>query len=99
MKKIKKENIEVAPTIDIESYNHIAVVFFPEILDMDYADVLITDESSLSDFGNWLGTEKEFDDSIDELVKKIEDTYKITISDLKDLKLVEVFKRIEHLYI
>ena len=99
MKKIKKENIEVAPAIDIESYNHIAVVFFPEILDMDYADVLLTDESSLIDFGDWIGTEEEFDKSIDDLVNKVEKKYNITISDLKDLKLVEIFKRIEHLYI
>lgn len=45
-------NFTVAEDDVIEQYNHIAQDFFKNILDMNYEDCLVTDESSLSDFSS-----------------------------------------------
>jgi len=79
---------ELAPQFSVEQYEDIAQGFFPRILDMDYDDVLITDESSIYDFDS--GEE----DATKGILRKIEDAYGIDVSDVEDLLLVKIFERI-----
>lgn len=102
LKNLKNKKFEVAPRLDIESYHNIAEEFFPKILDMKYEDVLLTDESHLYDFTMEFGkTDKESERLTeireDEVLDKIKAVYKLDVSDIDDLNLVEIFKRIENL--
>lgn len=98
MPKYKK--IVIAPQIDIESYHDIATEFFPKILDMDYENVLLTDESSIYDFTCVFGENEEESENLtekneDRIIEKIKEVYNIDISDIKNGYLVEIFRRIE----
>jgi hypothetical protein len=89
------DEIEMAPQISVEQFEDIAVAFFPAILDMEYEDVLITDESSLYDFDS----EIDFDNKVvihrtQECLDRIKKVYRIDVSDIEDLLLVKIFERI-----
>lgn len=78
---------EPAPSEKVHLYTHIAEHFFPHILKMNYADVWITDLSSLWDF--------PVEDSDEEMSRKIALRYGVDVSDLvKKGFLVEIFERI-----
>jgi hypothetical protein len=93
---MKYKKIEMAPQISVDQFKDIAVDFMPKIFDMDYADVLITDESSIWDF------DFEFPDDCKKPVKhntknyllKIKEVYGIDVSDVEELLLVKIFERI-----
>ena len=78
--------IEVAPSTEIDQYEHIAVNFFQKILNLDYYECLITDESSLWDFHG--------EETNDHLHKRISAVYEVDVSDIESGNLVEIFKRI-----
>jgi hypothetical protein len=82
-----KVPIEFAPSTKIDCFDHIAINFFKEILDLDYYNCFISDGSSLWDF--------EDSDSIEPFYEKIKIIYGIDVSDIDDGNLVEIFKRIE----
>jgi hypothetical protein len=82
-----KVPVQFASSNEIDSFEHIAVKFFNEILDLDYYNCFISDGSSLWYF--------EDSNSIEHYYKKINDIYGIDISDIEDGNLVEIFRRIE----
>jgi len=86
-------DIELAPQFSVEQYEDIARGFFPRILDMDYDDVLITDESSIYDFDFEL-TEDRVDHQTSGILNKIKSEYNLDVSDVEDLLLVKIFERI-----
>jgi len=63
---LPKRIIECAPQLQIVAFEDIAIVFFPDILGMNYWEIWITDESSLRDFA---GCGAECDDYPVELRK------------------------------
>ena len=75
--------IYLAPQIRIEQYEDIATYFFPKILNRNYEECLITDESSLYDF-----------DKEEVSLKRIKKVYGLDVSDIKGLILVKIFERI-----
>ena len=81
-----KQHIEFAPTIEIERYEQIATDFFEKILDMDYHQCFVSDESSLWDFQT-----EETDASYH---RKINEVYGVDISDIESGELVQIFQRI-----
>ena len=72
-----------ASAAEVEKLDSIATDFFDKILDLNYAECFISDQSNLSDF-----------DNIDILVKRIYEVYKVDVSDVEYGNLVEVFGRI-----
>jgi hypothetical protein len=86
-------NFEFAPQYSVEMYEDIARVFFPKIFGMDYADVMITDESSVYDFDFEL-TEDKVDHQTSDILNKIKSEYNLDVSDAEDLLLVKIFERI-----
>jgi hypothetical protein len=94
---LKGYSIEMAPQISVDQFEDIAVDFMLKIFGMEYADVLITDESSIYDFD-----EIEFPEDSNKPVKhntgtclqKIKEIYGLDVSDIKGLFLVKIFERI-----
>jgi hypothetical protein len=78
--------IEIAPRHRVEEHPDLATDFFARILDRDYADCLITDESSLSDFHT------EWTD--EHLHERILLAYGVDVSDIDSGRLVEIFERL-----
>jgi hypothetical protein len=80
--------IEFASTERVQLYDDIANDFFDRVLDMNYGDCLITDESSLWDF--------HVEESNEHLYRKIWNAYRTDVSDIDDGNLVTIFERIEN---
>ncbi len=80
--------IEFASTERIRCFDDIADDFFPRVLDMNYGDCLITDESTLWDF--------HMEESNEDLHKTIWDAYRVDVSDIDDGNLVKILERIEN---
>jgi hypothetical protein len=78
--------IVFAASVEAESYTVIAAEFFKKILGMDYRDCFITNESSLWDF--------HMEDSNDHLNRKIQEVYRVDVSNIEDAKLVKIFEHI-----
>lgn len=90
-KKLKFDKIEFAPQVQIESYEDLADQFLQKIFGIEGA--FITDESSIYDFDFEL-TEDKVKHHTSEALNKIKEVYGVDVSDVKDLNLVEVLKRI-----
>jgi hypothetical protein len=89
------DEIEISPQISVDQFEDIAVAFFPAILDMEYKDVLITDESSLYDFDSEIDPDsKRVIHRTQERLDRIKKVYKIDVSDIEDLFLIKIFERI-----
>jgi len=80
--------IEFAPTERIQFHDDIAIDFFSRILNMNYRECFISDESTLWDFHG--------EESNEHLHRKIWDTYRVDVSDINDGNLVKIFERIEN---
>jgi len=78
--------LEFASSEHLGKYEDIAEEFFERILDLDYSECFITDESSLWHF-------HAGDDNI-EYEKKIKSAYGVDVSDIESGVLVEIFQRI-----
>jgi len=78
--------IKFASTDRVVGVEHVARDFFHRILDMNYDDCLITDESSLWDFHE--------DESNKIYTGRIQDEYGIDISDLSDARIADILERI-----
>ena len=78
--------LEFAPTDRIDEFEEIAVEFFNKILDMNYYQCFISDQSSLHDFGEDFGN----------LQQKIYDNYRITNEEIGEGFLVDIFELIRN---
>ena len=101
--KMTHLNFTVADDDIIEEYHEIACDFFETILNMDYEECLVTDESSLSDFSSCglPDNDKEYN-SLEELyndwkvfiLSKINNTYNIEL-DNPHILLIHLFEIIK----
>jgi len=80
--------IEFAATDRVRLFDDIADDFFRRILDMNYRECFISDESTLWDF--------HAEESNEHFHKKVWDAYRVDISDIDDGNLVKIFERIEN---
>jgi len=80
--------IEFASTDRIRSFDDIADDFFRRVLDMNYRECFISDESTLWDFHT--------EESNEHLHKRIWDAYRVDISDIENGNLVKIFERLEN---
>jgi len=80
--------IEFAATEQVSCYDDIAEDFFRRVLEKDYRDCWISDESSLWDFHG--------EESNEHLHKKIWEAYRVDVSGIEDGNLVKIFERIEN---
>ncbi|MEW6206876.1 MAG: hypothetical protein AB1631_00810 [Acidobacteriota bacterium] len=78
--------IEFASSVEISSYEDVALDFFDKILDMNYRECWISDESSLWDF--------HAEESNEHLNQKILMIYGVDVSDIESGNLVKIFERI-----
>lgn len=78
--------IEFSASDEVDKHVLIAANFFEKILDIDYRECFILDESSLWDFHT--------EESNDVLNRKIIETYGVDISDIESGNLVQIFNRI-----
>lgn len=87
MKKPKPKRIELAPQDKIEQYYALAVDFFKSILNMNYDECFVSDESRLSDFANMFDSKTD----IAKFIKRIKKRYDVSID---DLTLIKIFDKI-----
>ncbi|MCA1600220.1 MAG: hypothetical protein LC776_00770 [Acidobacteria bacterium] len=80
--------IEFAPSDRVSLHWEIAEDFFKRILEMNYQECWISDQSSLWDFHR--------EESNDHLHEKVWEAYRVDISDIGDGNLVRIFERIEN---
>lgn len=82
----------------IAQYDHIASEYFPKVLGLDYDLVVLTDGDSLLDYGNKLGEDGqpiyEFDRFLEDTDRLTRQLFHVSISDLDDRMLIDIFKRI-----
>lgn len=76
----------LASTAEIDQYSIIAYDFFQKILEMDYDNCFVSDESSLWEFPNTSDKVRVFE--------LIEQTYHVDVSDIQTGNLVQIFKRL-----
>jgi len=82
-----KLKIEFASTKEISQSEEVAADFLETVFDMDRRDCLISDESSLWDF--------RADQSKEQVLRRIQESYGIDVSDVRDGNLVTIFRRID----
>ena len=70
----------------VRKYPTVARNFFRDVLDLDLDDCILTDLSSLWDL--------PFEGSMEDCIEKTERLYGVTISDIKDGNLADIFARI-----
>lgn len=100
------DNIKITVAEDdiIDTYDDIAYPFFSDILDMNYDECLVTDETMLSDFSS-CGLPVELSEDIntlprlyekwrDYIIEKINNHYNINI-DSTHIYLIHLFKQIK----
>jgi hypothetical protein len=79
------EELQFAPTSQIDELEEIAVDFFPAILGYDFHGVFVSDQSSVFDFG------------VDEqmTLKAINDRYGLQLTTLDDGNIVDIMNLIK----
>ena len=82
----KELHIELASTEQIDAYAGEAREFFARVLDFDFDDCLVTDESLICDFA--------LEVPIEELHAKIVAAYRVDVSDLGHATIVDVLREI-----
>jgi len=83
--------IEFASTVRVSFYDDTADDFFRRVLDKNYRDCWISDESSLWDFHG--------EESNESFHQKIWEAYGVDVSDIESGNLVKIFERIENRYV
>lgn len=81
----KGMKFECAPTSGVDMFQTIAEDFMKRVLNLDFEECLITDESSVFDFVDF--TEAE-------LRARILDAYNLDISEIESGNLLQIFRRI-----
>jgi hypothetical protein len=92
--QIDLSNITFAEQDGIDQFESLARDFLPAILGHDLDEVMITDESSVSDFCGRLETREEFDALERKVLQRIEDRYGVRPTD-SCIHLVDLFRDIE----
>jgi hypothetical protein len=80
--------IEFASTDQVSGHWNIAEDFFKRVLDQNYEECWISDESSLWDF--------HVEESNQHIHDRVWECYRVDISDIEDGNLVRIFERIEN---
>lgn len=80
--------LEFASTVRVSLYDDTANDFFRRVLEMNYGECWISDESSLWDFHG--------EESNEHLHQKVWEAYGVDVSDIDDGNLVKIFERIEN---
>ena len=83
--RFKGMKFECAPTSGVDTFQAIAAVFMKRILELDFEECLVTDESSIYDFVDF--TEAE-------LRRRILAEYNLDIPGIKSGNLLEIFRLI-----
>jgi hypothetical protein len=78
--------LQFASFYEISLYDSLACDFFQKILERNYDDVFISDESSLWDF--------LFPEDYADVIELIKQTYQVDVSDIRTGSFVEIFRRI-----
>lgn len=76
---------QYADTTAVDNLEHVAVDFFDKILDYNYYECFISDESSLIDFGQ----------DTQETLQKINDTYGLDLKEIGDGNIVRILTLID----
>ena len=92
--KIDPSRIKFASQDGVDQFESLAREFLPAILGYEFDDVMITDESSPSDFCRFCETREEFDAWEQKILQRIEDRYGLRPSDAR-VRLVDLFRDIE----
>ena len=92
--KIDLSNITFAEQDGVDQFEALAREFLPTILGYHFDEVMITDESSASDFCGRLETREEFDAWERKVLQRIEDRYGVRPLDSR-VHLVDRFRDIE----
>ena len=92
--QIDPSHITFAPQDGVDQFESLAREFLPAILGHDYDEVMITDESSVSDFCGRLETREEFDAWERKVLQRIEDRYGVRPTASR-IHLVDLFRDIE----
>lgn len=79
-------DVEFAPMDRLSEVEHLAPKFFSEILELDYADCLVTDESSLWDF------HADPDNTL--YFARILEVYGTDVADIDSGRLVDILERV-----
>lgn len=79
-------DIEFAPADRMAALEDVAPKFFREVLEMDYGECVVTDESSLWDFH----AEADYD----RLLRKIEEVYGADARDIESGSLADILERL-----
>lgn len=89
------KKLEFASSARIERYEHLLPKFFAVVLVMDYEDIMfVSDESSLWDFTTALQGPKSHEAEVGLFMSRIEETYRIDVSDIEDVKLIKILERV-----
>lgn len=78
----------------IAQFETVAREFLPAVLNLDFDETMITDESSLGDFCGLCETREEFDACEQKVLQRIEDRYGVRPADSR-VHLVDLFRDIE----
>jgi hypothetical protein len=107
---LNKPKFEWADRLQILAYGETATDFFQDILGMDYSEILITDESALSDFACCGSSCSDYPEALMDrslprqelrnrwrewVVKRISARYGIEIPESGMIYLVSLFRQIE----
>jgi len=92
--KLDLSRITFAEQDGVAQFESLAREFLPAILDLNFDETLITDESSLSDFCGCCDTREAFDAWGAEVLQRIEDRYGVRPTDT-GIRLVDLFREIE----
>jgi hypothetical protein len=107
---LNKPKFECADQLQILAFGETAIDFFQDILGMDYSEILITDESALSDFACCGSDCSDFPQALMDrslprqdrcnrwrewVIKKISARYGIEIQESGLIYLVSLFRQIE----
>lgn len=80
-----QNNMAFASAEKVKEYEQLGVDFMQKILNLDFHECFISDESTLYDFLNG---------ACDQLDQKILDIYRVDVSDVEDRNLVQIFEKI-----
>ena len=92
--QIDPSHITFASQDGVEQFESLAREFLPAILGYEYDDVMLTDESSLSDFCGRCETREEFEAWERKVLQRIEDRFGVRPG-TAGVKLVDLFRDIE----
>ena len=92
--KIDLSRITFASQDGVDQFESVAREFLPAILGYQYDDVMLTDESSVSDFCGRCETREEYEAWERKVLRRIEDRFGVH-PESAGVKLVDLFRDIE----